>query len=108
MLAGPCIDPNALKIRTGVAVAFENVGMAWATEHDALVALVPDMWAGHSPPAGSPLDVAAAREAGVRYVLTDSSCAGPDYRDPSLELVRSASYPTAAGPTAQVQLWRLR
>ena len=53
VLAGPCIDPNALKIRTGVAVAFENVGMAWATEHDALVALVPGMWPGRSPPADS-------------------------------------------------------
>ena len=81
VLAGPCIDPNALKIRTGVAVAFENVGMAWATQHDALVALVPGMWAGHSPPADGPMNVAAARQAGVRYVVTDTCCAGPDYQN---------------------------
>ena len=107
VLAGPCIDPNALKIRTGVAVAFENVGMAWATEHDALVTLVPGMWAGHSPPSDAPLDVAAARTAGVRYVLTDTSCAGPDWSDPALEKVRSSAYTTPGGPTAQVVLWRL-
>ena len=106
VLAGPCIDPNALKIRTGVAVAYENVGMAWATEHDALVALVPGLWAGHSPPADAALDVGAAREAGVRYVLTDTSCAGPDYRDPSLEQVTAAAYTTTGGPTARIQLWR--
>ena len=97
VLAGPCIDPNALKIRTGVAVAFENVGMAWATQHDALVELVPGMWAGHSPPADSPMNVAAARQAGVRYVLTDTGCAGPDWNDPALEKVRSSSYANPAG-----------
>lgn len=107
VLAGPCIDPNALKIRTGVAVAFENVGMAWATQHDALVALVPGMWAGHSPPAASALNVAAARRVGVRYVLTDTSCAGPDWAATSLERVRSAAYKIPGSPTARIQLWRL-
>jgi hypothetical protein len=107
VLPGPCIDPNALKIRTGLAVAFENVGMAWATHHDALVALVPGMWVGHSPPSGAPLNVGAAREAGVRYVLTDTSCAGPDWSSPSLEAVRSAAYTTPGAPTAEIRLWRL-
>jgi hypothetical protein len=107
VLAGPCIDPNALKIRTGVAVAFENVGMAWATQHDALVQLVPNMWAGHSPPADAPLNVDAARKAGVRYVLTDTACAGPAWSNPALERVRSKAYPTPAGPTAKIELWRL-
>ncbi|MEO7350727.1 MAG: hypothetical protein ABIR34_08645 [Marmoricola sp.] len=107
VLAGPCIDPDALKIRTGVAVAYENVGMAWSTEHDTLVALVPDMWPGRSPPADTPLDVEAARAAGVRYVLTDTSCEGPDYRDPSLEPVRAAAYTTPGRPTARIELWRL-
>jgi len=108
VLAGPCIAPRALKIRTGVAVAYENVGMAWATRHDALVALVPEMWPGRSPPATAAFDSAAARRAGVRYVLTDTSCPGPAYRDDSLELVRSAAYPSSGVPTAQIQLWRLR
>ncbi len=107
VLAGPCIDPNALKIRTGVAVAYENVGMAWATQHDALVALVPGMWPGHSPLPGTPLNLAAARTAGVRYVLTDTSCPGPDWSGPSLEPVRSAPYTTPGSPTARIRLWSL-
>lgn len=110
VLAGPCVAPRALKIRTGRAVAYENVGMAWATEHDALVALVPQMWPGHSPPASTGarvgLDVALARRAGVGYVVGDTGCP-QQYADPSLKLVRTATYRTPLGPAAQIQLWRL-
>jgi hypothetical protein len=107
VLAGPCIEPRALKIRTGLAVAYENVGMAWAAEHEALVALVPEMWPGHSPAPGAGLDVEQARAAGVGYVLADTGCADQQYADPALRLVRSEGYRTPAGAAARVELWRL-
>ncbi len=107
VLAGPCLAPRSVKIRTGLPVAYENVGMAWSARHDALVALVPDMWEEHSPPEDAGLDVDTARSAGVAYVLVDTSCTGPDYSDPALTPAGTARYRTSRGVMAEIQLWRL-
>lgn len=65
--AGPCIDSQLVKLVSGSKVAFENKGLAWAENRDAIQALM----AAHDSNAITP-DL--LRAAGVGALLTDSAC----------------------------------
>jgi hypothetical protein len=99
--AEPCIDPRQLKVVTGAPVAFYNLGLAWPemrTEIDAVLA------AG----AAGVLDSQLMREAGISYLLTDSTC-GTAW-NPSTQVgvseIAAASYSTGSD-SAQVSLWKI-
>ncbi|MFM8154458.1 MAG: hypothetical protein ACKOAF_00060 [Actinomycetes bacterium] len=65
--AGPCIDPQLVKLVSGARVAFENKGLAWAENRDAIQALM----AAHSTNTITPVLLKAAH---VGALLTDSAC----------------------------------
>ena len=67
VLPGPCVDAFTLKLEWGGPTAFYNLGLAWPEERDAVQA------ARDARDAGT-LDVDAAREAGIDWVITDSAC----------------------------------
>ena len=92
----PCIVPLYLKVNSGAPIAFFHLGMAWPARHDPLGDVVVDRNAGDFP-------VAAARNGGVGWVLTDSSCDWEERYGDVLE--HEASITTESGT---VTLWRLR
>lgn len=67
VLPDPCIDPFTLKTVWGGQTAFYNLGLAWPDNRDALEATLDARRRGI-------LDLDAAREAGVVWVLIDSAC----------------------------------
>ena len=101
-LGDPCVDPFALKTVTGVPTAFYNYGMAWPEEEPPLS----DVLAARG---GGELDVASARDAGVAWVVTDSTCESgwPQQHAADLEAVDDAAYTGDEG-AGTVTLWRLR
>jgi len=65
--AGPCIDSHLIKLVSDSKVAFENKGLAWADNRDAIQALM----AVHDSNAFTPELLRAAH---VDALLTDSAC----------------------------------
>ena len=97
VMSDPCTDPYTLKVVWGGPTAFYNLGLAWPDERDSLQAALDARNA-------LGLDVEAAWDAGVRWVVTADGCASdwPTTAQDSLTQVKSAHY-DGGGYT----LWRL-
>ncbi|MGK2965367.1 MAG: hypothetical protein ACSLFM_07145, partial [Tepidiformaceae bacterium] len=67
IIADPCVDPIAVKVVSGRPVVHMNLGMAWPTEYEAVLALM-------AARKGGTFDLASADRADVRWLLTDGSC----------------------------------
>jgi hypothetical protein len=65
--AGPCLDPQHLRLASGQRVAFFNLGMAWPDDHARISTLISQRAAGVADPA-------AIRDAGVEWLITESGC----------------------------------
>ncbi len=99
--AETCIDPRVLKVATGTPVAFYNLGLAWPEKKPQIDALIDANNAGG-------LDVNLMREAGVNYLLTDTSCPTQWYPGGNLGVAQMSSieYPTEQG-NRRIELWRI-
>lgn len=99
LLGDPCINPFQLKTLTGVPTAFYNLGLAWPKSERDLREVLKQRFAGTFPQPH-------ATDAGIRYVLTDSSCSvgWPSLIDGTR--VSSATY-SSDGNVATVTLWKL-
>lgn len=62
-----CLNPSLVKIATGAPVAYFNRGIAWPDNRQAIEAVM-------DTTAANTFDIAIARNAGVKYVMTDSGC----------------------------------
>jgi len=99
--AEPCIDPRQLKVATGSPVAFYNLGLAWPDRKSEIDAVL-------ASGAEGILNTQLMREAGVTYLITDSTCEtnwNPGV-DTGVSQISVAEYPTDSG-TGQVSLWRI-
>jgi hypothetical protein len=99
--AETCIDPRVLKVATGAPVAFYNLGLAWPENKSQIDALLDATNAGV-------LDVNLMREAGVNYLLTDTSCPTQWYPGGNLGVAQMSSieYPTDQD-SQRIELWRV-
>ncbi|CAQ00757.1 putative integral membrane protein [Clavibacter sepedonicus] len=100
IVAGPCLDPQIVKVDSGRSVAHYNLGMAWPADRDAVDAV-------RTSAADGQVDVDAARVAGVAWLVADSSCTtGPSpASDPGLTEVAAAVYDDVTG--ARAVLYRI-
>lgn len=102
LLPDPCIDVLALKVVTGVPVAYFNPGLAWPADEPAVRAVVEDRDAGV-------LDFSHAADAGVEWVLTDSACTAADWESThraGLTTLDTARYGSGTG-SGTITLWHL-
>jgi hypothetical protein len=95
-----CTDPLSLKAITGARVAHYNKGLAWPDHHLQLSTLEADLSDGN-------LNSAAALEAGVGYLLTDSHCTVHTDSEGNVHPVGSRTYVDAQGKPATVRLWTI-
>lgn len=65
--AGPCIDPQLIKLVSDSRVAFENKGLAWADNRDAIQALI-------RASAVDQISAQLLKQAKVGALLIDSAC----------------------------------
>jgi hypothetical protein len=100
IVAGPCLDPQIVKIDSGRAVAHYNLGMAWPADRDGVDAV-------RASAAEGRIDVEAARAAGVSWLVADSACSDgpPPASDPGLTEVAASVYDPATG--ARAVLYRI-
>ena len=99
--AEPCIDPRVLKVLTGSRVAFYNLGLAWPENKAAIDAVID---AGN---AGA-MDIDMMRNAGISYLLTDSSCPTIWYPGGNMGTAQVGSVEYSDGQGIQrLDLWRI-
>lgn len=94
VLAGPCVDPRRMKVNSGAPVAYFHLGMAWPEKYEEVTAVLDASGAGF-------LDVGAARDADVSWVVTDTAC------DSSWDVSILNKVDTFAYDGAEIVLWRL-
>ncbi|PWD52114.1 hypothetical protein C8046_17175 [Serinibacter arcticus] len=94
VLAGPCVDPRRMKVTSGAPVAYFHLGMAWPERYDEITRLLDAANAGF-------LDVSAARDSEVGWVVTDSACEAT-WDHSELAEVDRFGY-----DDAEIVLWRL-
>ncbi|OUE08313.1 hypothetical protein CMsap09_05140 [Clavibacter michiganensis] len=92
---GPCLDPQIVKVDSGRAIAHYNLGMAWPADREAVDRV-------RASAAEGRIDVEAARQAGVTWLVADSACtAGADpASDPGLVEADGVVYDDATGDRA--------
>lgn len=98
---GPCIDPQELKIATRKPVAYYNLGIAWPPNRAQIDAVVSAWQAGTFSPE-------ALRAAGVKYLVTDSTCGTSWPVESTMGLVNAGTqdYADDAG-SGTLTLWRI-
>ena len=96
-----CIDPLIFKVNWGGPVADFHPGLAWPARVDAIGAVA-------SARLNGIVDLVAASEADVRWLITSTAC-DPGMSVPAgSELVASRAYAVDGWePAGTVQLWRL-
>lgn len=104
--AEPCLDPRIVKIVTGAPIAFYHLGLAWPTKRAELDAVIAANNAGV-------LDINILRDAGVSYLVTDSTCPTgwkPDQQEGAFPLdvfpVATSDYPIEGG-SGTLTLWQI-
>lgn len=99
--SGPCIDPQELKIISRKPVAWYNLGIAWPEDKAGIDGVV-DSWR------AGVFDADKLRAAGVRYLLTDSSCSTQWPVDSAMGFVETSSldYADDSG-SGTISLWRI-
>lgn len=68
--AGPCVDMQQLKLVSAGPVTYFNRGMAWPTDPERIAEIMSGQQA-------SGPDLVLLREAGVEYIVTDTTCSTP-------------------------------
>ncbi|MFF1251248.1 hypothetical protein ACFVYC_01940 [Pseudarthrobacter sp. NPDC058329] len=99
LLGDPCINPFQLKTTTGLPTAFYNLGLAWPNDEPHLREILKQRLAGafaHSH----------AKNAGIKYVITDSSCSAGWQNQVQGTRVSEVDY-SADGKLATITLWDL-
>ncbi|WP_144406434.1 hypothetical protein [Arthrobacter sp. SPG23] len=99
ILTDPCIDPFRLKAVTGLPTAYYNLGLAWPANEPSFRGLLEDREKGS-------LDQRLAGQAGVDYVMIDSSCEADWQRQVNGTKVAETVYDTG-GSEAAVTLWKI-
>jgi hypothetical protein len=99
LLGDPCINPFQLKTLTGIPTAFYNLGLAWPENEGEMREVLKQRFAGV-------FAQSRAKDAGIGYVLTDSSCSvGWQSR---VNGTRVSEVPYGAdGKLATITLWKL-
>lgn len=100
LLSAPCIVPNYIKMTTGLPIAWEALGIAWAERHDALRSVLAQR-------SHKQLVPSSLRQAGVTHVLTDSTCVMKGEGGDAFTTIGMRTYATPRG-TATVRLLALR
>ena len=98
-----CLNPSLVKIGTGTPVAYFSKGIAWPDNREALEEVL-------AITAANMFEVNIARNAGVKYVMTDSGCENPwDLAGvPGAEPIALRDYVDEdAKLTGQIKLWRI-
>ena len=98
-----CLHPSLVKIGTGTPVAFFSRGIAWPDNREALEEVL-------AITAANVFEINVARNAGVKYVMTDSGCEDPwDLAGvPGAEPIALRDYVDEdAKLTGQIKLWRI-
>jgi hypothetical protein len=67
LLGDPCINPFQLKTLTGLSTAFYNLGLAWPKNEPSIREILKQRSSGG-------FAQSLTKDAGIEYVLTDSSC----------------------------------
>jgi len=98
LLGDPCVNPFQLKSLTGLPVAFYNLGLAWPKNEPHVRELLKQRASGGF---AQPI----ARNAGVEYVITDSSCSANWQNQIDAIAVSATSY-TAGDELVTITLWR--
>jgi hypothetical protein len=95
IVAGPCLDPQIVKIDSGRSVAHYNLGMAWPEDRDAVDDAREALASGR-------VDARATEAAGIRWYLAVSDCAdGVDPADvPGLVEVARSVFDPSTGAAA--------
>ena len=92
-----CVDPQSVKIITGLPVAYANKGMAWPEAYRAVFDLIDQR-------VDSNLAVSSLDAADARWLLTDSACAD-DW--PARYAARLESPVSVGYPGGEITLWRV-
>lgn len=96
ILPDPCIDPQTLKIVSGARVVYMNAGMAWPAKYQDISTLGADR-------AQNTINLSAASNAGVNFVITDTACAAGWPSEYANALTRAGSARYGSG---EIVLWR--
>ncbi|MHC6230419.1 hypothetical protein ACX5I6_12260 [Arthrobacter sp. MMS24-T111] len=99
VLADPCINPFQLKTLTGLPTAFYNLGLAWPSKETSLREVLKQR-------SSTVFAESLAKDAGIKYVLTDSSCSADWEIQIHGDRLSEASYDTNE-KRATVTLWKL-
>lgn len=99
LLGDPCINPFQLKTLTGIPTAFYNLGLAWPKNEQDMREVLKQRLVGS-------FAQSHARDAGIGYVLTDSSCSAGWQSQVNATRVSETPYSTD-GKLATITLWKL-
>lgn len=99
VLGDPCINPFQLKTLTGLPTAFYNLGLAWPSNETSLREVLKQR-------SSTVFAQSLAKDAGIKYVLTDSSCSADWEKQIHGNRLSEASYDTSE-KRATVTLWKL-
>lgn len=101
LASDPCIDPAELKVITRNPVAFYNLGIAWPANRSEIDAV-------QGSRVNNVFDANVLRNAGVQYVVTDTSCPATWPVEGTMGAVKvgSLDYADEMG-TGTIAMWRL-